>query len=46
MRAIDDFFDTKITISGVKLRMLDLFFGTVMLGLGIAVRLSLFEFES
>ncbi len=46
MRAIDDFFDTKISISGVKLRMLDLFFGTVMLGLGIAVRLSLFEFES
>lgn len=46
MRAIDDFFDTEISVSGVKLRMLDLFFGTVMLGLGIAVRLSLFEFES
>lgn len=46
MRTIDDFFDTEISVSGVKLRMLDLFSGTVMLGLGIAVRLSLFDFES
>jgi len=46
MRTIDDFFDTEISVSGVKIRMLDLFFGTVMLGLGIAVRLSLFDFES
>ena len=46
MRTIDDFFDTEISVSGVKLRMLDLFFVTVMLGLGIAVRLSLFDFES
>lgn len=46
MRTIDDFFDTEISLSGVKLRMLDLFFCVVMLGLGIAVRLSLFDFES
>ncbi|RKM59833.1 hypothetical protein D6855_08590 [Butyrivibrio sp. CB08] len=46
MRTIDDFFDTKITIFGVSFRMLDLFFGIVMLGLGIAVRYSLYDFES
>ncbi len=46
MRTIDDYFDTEIVISGIRVRMLDLFFGMVMLGLGIAVRLSLFDFES
>ncbi len=46
MRIIDDYFDTEISVSGVKLRMLDLLFGAVMLGLGIAVRLALFDFES
>ena len=46
MRTIDDYFDTEISVLGVKLRMLDLFFGAVMFGLGIAVRLSLFDFES
>ena len=46
MHTIDDFFDTEIRLSEVRLRMIDLFFCTVMLGLGIAVRLSLFDFES
>ncbi len=46
MRTIDDFFDTEIDIFGFRLRMLDLFFATVMLGLGLAVRLSLYDFES
>ncbi len=46
MRAIDDFFDAKIAIFGVSFRMLDLFFGLVMLGLGISVRFSLYDFES
>ena len=46
MKSIDDFFDREIVLLGIRFRMLDLFYFTVMLGLGLAARLALFDFES
>ena len=46
MNILDDVLDSEIRLKGIRLRMVDLFFLVFMLGLGIAIRLPLFDFES
>ncbi len=46
MKAVDDILDSKIKLFGIEMRAVDLFFATVVLLLGIAVRMSLFDIES
>ena len=46
MNILDDVLDSEIRLKGIRLRMVDLFFLVFMLGLGIAIRLPLYDFES
>ncbi len=46
MKEIDGILDSKIKFCKIKIRIADLFFATVVMLLGIAVRVSLFEIES
>ncbi len=46
MMLLDDILDSEIKLRNTRVRMIDLFFLVFLLGLGIAIRLPLFDFES
>ena len=46
MMLLDDILDSEINFRKAGVRMVDLFFLAFMLGLGIAIRLPLFDFVS
>lgn len=46
MKPVDKFLDIKIELFGIELRVVDILFFSVMLGLGISTRLALFDIES
>ncbi len=46
MKSVDKLLDTKIELFGLSLRVVDVLFFSVMLGLGISMRLSLFDIKS
>ena len=46
MKTVDAFLDTKIDLFGIELRVIDVFFFSVLLGLGLSMRIGLFEYES
>ncbi len=46
MKTIDDLLDKKIELLGITLRVVEVLFFAVMLGLGLSMRIALFEYES
>ena len=46
MKAFDDFLETRIKLPGIAARVVDIFFFAVMLGLGISIRIALFDIIS
>ena len=46
MKAFDDFLDMRIDLFGKKIRVVDIFFFSVLLGLGISMRMALFDYIS
>ena len=46
MKLLDDILDSEINFGNLKVRMVDLFFLTFMLTIGIAIRLPLYDIES
>ena len=46
MKTVDAFLDTKIDLFGIEVRVIDVLFFSVLLGLGLSMRIGLFEYES
>ena len=46
MKTVDAFLDIKIDLFGIEVRVIDVLFFSVLLGIGLSMRIGLFEYES